>query len=158
MKSKYKTNLICIQSGSSVSAAKEIMQERRIRHLPVINEANDIIGIVSRQDLTDISKFQELPVDIFASSPVVHVHSATPLREVTLKMLEKKISCVLVTDEHNEVTGIITTDDLLFHLAELLRDSKNEVVGKSVSSDSIFSMNSLMTLGEFSRKLSDIGI
>lgn len=158
MKSKYKTNLICIASGATVFEAKEIMKERRIRHLPVINEKNDIIGILSRHDLTDISKFQDMPVDLFASTPVEYVENSTPLRQVTLLMLKKKISCVLVTDEHLEVTGIITTDDLLFHLSELLKTAEAESPEAINEPNSMLSVRSLMTLGEVSRKLSDIGI
>ncbi len=159
MKSKYKTQLICVTKNTTVREAREIMNERRIRHLPVIDNEHTIVGIVSRTDLTDISQFQDIPVELFSSKPVEYVRNSLPLRQVTLSMLEKKISCVLVTDDHDEVTGIITTDDLLYHLAELLKTADSSENIKTESSEkSIFSVDSLITIGEFSRKLSAMGI
>ena len=43
-------------------------------------------------------------------------------------MLDKKISSYLVTGEGHEVIGIITTDDLLVYLADLLKDERDEKV------------------------------
>lgn len=158
MKSRYKTNLICIRSGAPLSEAKDIMQERRIRHLPVINEQQEIIGIISQHDLTDDTKYRDLPVDLFASSPVEYVTNHTPLRQVALAMLTKKISCVLIADEFQEVTGILTTDDMLYQLSEMLKTAEEASPEALNEPNSILSVRSLITIGEVSRNLSAIGI
>lgn len=152
MKSLFKTNVHCIQSGSPLRQAKELMKEKRIRHLPIINENDEIISLISKHDFTDIDRFQDLPVDLFASRPVITVPQETPLRNVALTMLEKKISCILLIDHELRLMGIITTDDLLLHLTELLNFESTKIENESSSVDL------LITAGEFFRRLSNIGI
>jgi CBS domain-containing protein len=152
--SVYKNSkLICIKSGTLMNEARELMQIKRIRHLPIIDNNNDIIAMLSKHDLTDIEKFQELPVDFFASFPVEYVLESTPLSTVALRMVEKKISSVLISNEKKEVVGIITSDDLLFKLSQVLKNEED----KKEKSD--FNLNMLVTsAGDFFKKLSDIGI
>lgn len=152
MKEQFNSPVISIAKGSSLKAARELMKERRIRHLPVINEDGGIIGILSHRDLTDMDELQSYPVEMLASKPVIYFVNDTPLQTVALKMIEEKISSVLLTDEQRNVTGIITTDDLLYHLAMILKEKPEETSRPWTGSDA------LMTAGEFFRKLADIGI
>lgn len=152
MKARFRTNLICIPGGSTMREARTLMNERRIRHLPVLNAENEIVGILSRHDLTDLEQVQDYPVEMLARSPVTYVTIDTPLRTVALKMIEEKISSVLLTDQHQNAIGIITTDDLLYQLATMLKNDRDEPVRPWTESDS------LITVGEFFRRLSDIGI
>jgi CBS domain-containing protein len=147
-------SLICINQHAAVHEAKLLMKEKRIRHLPVINHENKIVGIFTERDLIGTDRFQGLPVELFASPHIEFVTNDTPLRAVALKMLEKKISCVLLTNETSEVSGILTTDDLIYQLSEMLLE-KN----KSTSlTDEIKNISWIETVGELSRKLADIGI
>ena len=152
MEKSFKTNVVYIAKGSTIEQARNLMKEKRIHHLPIVDEIGRIEGVISSRDLTDIPKYQDLPVEVLASFPVEYVTESEPLRQVALKMIEKKISSVLLTDSESSVIGIITTNDLLFHLAELL---KKEPVGEKKSWTD---MDVVITVGEFFRKLSDIGI
>lgn len=146
------SKLICITSGSPLQEAKEMLREKRIRHLPIINHSNEIVGILSKHDLSDNIKFRDLPVDLFASSPVDHMPASSPISEVALKMIEKKISSMLLSDENGKAVGIITTDDLLYHLAIIIKDKEKAEAYRWNRADI------MQTAGEFFRKLSDIGI
>lgn len=152
--SEYKNSkVICIKTGTSMKQAGELMAEKRIRHLPIIDDNNDIIAMLSKHDLTDVNKFQQLPVDAFASYPVQYVNESTPLSTVALRMVESKISSVLISNEKKEVVGIITRDDLLYKLSQILKLEEN----KKESSE--YNYNFLVTTaGEFFKKLSDVGI
>ncbi len=152
MKANFKTDVICIKSGSPLSKAKELMKDKRIRHLPVINDKEEVISILSYHDFIGTDKLQDWGVDFFATTPVEYVTTETPLRQVVLKMLNNKISSVLLTDANNTVVGIITTHDILFHMSEMLKGSEEDTKKTWTGSDI------LITAGEFFRKLSDIGI
>lgn len=152
MNQSFKTKVVCIAKGSTIAEARLLMKEKRIHHLPVVDSENNIEGVLSSRDLTDIPQYQSLPVEVLASYPVEFVTEGESLRTVALKMIEKKISSVLLTDAENAVVGIVTTNDLLFHLAELL---KKEPIGEKKSWTD---MDVVITVGEFFRKLSDIGI
>jgi len=152
--SEYKSSkVICIKTGSTMKEASELMAVKRIRHLPVIDNNNDIIGMLSKHDLTDVTKFQQLPVDSFASYPVQYVNESTPLSAVALRMVESKISCVLISNHKKEVIGIITSDDLLYKLSQILKLEENK------KENFEYNYNFLITTaGDFFKKLSDVGI
>jgi acetoin utilization protein AcuB len=149
MENIFNTKLVTIRSGSTMLDAKHLMKEKRIRHLPIVNAQNKIVGMLSAHDMTDVLKFQDMPVDLFSSYPVKFVSVETSLSDVAFRMLEEKVSCLLVVEGEN-ATGIITTDDLLLQLAQILQD-------KEKPSDPLNS-SVLITVGEFCRKLSDVGI
>ena len=132
--------------------AEELMKEKRIRHLPVINSEKMIVGMLSKTDLTDITKFSQFPVDIFASTPVEWVLADCPLWRVSTIMIEKKISSVILCSENGEAVGIITSNDLLFQFSQILKEKEKASFGGWIQS------NTLTTAGEFIKKLADIGI
>ena len=149
MENIFNSKLICIQSGSNMAEAKKIMRENRIRHIPVVTEDSRIVAVLSAHDLTDVAKFQDLPVDLFASFPVKFVTPETPLSEVALRMVSEKISCLLLVEE-GKATGIITSTDLLFEFSQLLKEKeKNEVPVLD---------RVLVTAGELCKRLADVGI
>ncbi len=117
-------NLVTIQIGKTTDQAKALMAEKRIRHLPVIDEMDDVIGILSARDLKNINS-PNVPVEFAMATPVEYVYQGATLRSAILKMLEMKISCLLVADLNENAVGIITTDDLLWHLAEITKDDDN---------------------------------
>src|SRR5262245_48334631 len=43
--------LVCCQPHTSVEEARGVMKNRRIRHLPVINEQGQLLGLISIGDL-----------------------------------------------------------------------------------------------------------
>lgn len=149
MEGIYSKNLICIKSGATMGEAADMMREKRIRHLPVVDAQNRINSILSAHDMTDVQKFRDLPVDLFTSFPVRTVTPDTPLSEVSFMMLKEKISCLIIA-EGGEAVGIITTDDLLFQFSLILKEKEKK--GAFVWTDT------LSTAGEFFRKFSDIGI
>lgn len=147
--------LITVSSETSLLNTINLMSERRIRHMPVVDEFSKIVGIVSQRDLNmslpAILDTSKAPIKLFMNSPVQYIEQSTPIRKVIFKMLEDKISCVIVGNDQNDAVGIITTDDLLWHLAEML-NTKNE------NHRSLWDVAHLQTIGELASKLSDVGI
>ncbi len=135
-----------------MNQARELLSEKRIRHLPVVNQDDQIIAILSQRDLTDVARFEDLPVDLFASCPVYYVTHETPLSGVVLLLIEKKISSLILCDSDKNAIGIITTDDLLYEFSQLLKEKEGQTSPHAVKADP------LITAGELFRKLSDIGI
>jgi CBS domain-containing protein len=149
----FKTKVISASGSVSLAEAYALMQEKRIRHLPLTDESGDVYALLSKTDFIGQEKFAQMPAEIFATSPVETVSEDTPLHAVALRLLEKKISSVLVTNSQMEVIGIITTDDLIYQLAQILK-ARDE----SKATTSWSAWDALTTAGEFMRKLADIGI
>ncbi len=147
--------LITVSGETSLLETMNLMSERRIRHMPVVDEFSNIVGIVSQRDLNmsfpAIMDASAAPIKLFMNSPVKYIEQSTPIRKVIFKMLEDKISCVIVGNDQKDAVGIITTDDLLWHLAELLnKETENH--------RSLWDVSRLQTIGELASKLSDVGI
>lgn len=128
--------LYTIQPDQSVFSAFEYMKEKRVRHLVVINKEEWVIGMISDRDCqramkTAVSTQEHTRViaESFDSKDLVQdymswtlesVDIQSPIETVAALFLEKKISSVLVTKD-SEVCGIVTTDDLLWVLVNLLK-------------------------------------
>ncbi len=113
-------NLITIPSGSTVASAQDIFREKRIRHLPVVNQEGHITGLLQSQNLPLSQELKSLPADLFMSSEIFLISDQSTIKEAVYKVLENKTSSLLVHNDSREVVGIITTDDLLFHLTQFL--------------------------------------
>ncbi len=142
--------LFSVPMGSFISEARLLMTEKRIRHLPVVDELDDVVGLVSDRDLASLPNAQEIPVEWVMSSPVVYTSVNSSIREVALMMLKKKISSVFIIDESEDVKGIVTTDDLLWCLASVLNPEN--------SADQMEKFRIEETIGSIAQSLSSAGI
>ncbi|MDP3286119.1 MAG: CBS domain-containing protein, partial [Desulfobacterales bacterium] len=99
-----------------------------IRHLPVVEEDNRLIGIITDRDirsalpstvildyenLKEKEKISDLKVkDIMTINPVTVSPSYT-IQDVLLLVLQTKVGAFPVVDEKGKLKGIISVDDLL---------------------------------------------
>lgn len=153
VKSIMSKNVKSIAAGSSLSDAYSLMKEARIRHLPILNEDGEVSGIISYKNLLTNPSVLAMPVEFFMTFPVVEIHENTPLKNAILKMLEEKISSLLITNDKFEVVGIVTTDDILWQLASQLKPDSDETENTA----SILTKGA-ETIGEIARLLSQAGI
>lgn len=152
IKSIMTKKLKTVPMGTSVMAAQKQMEELRIRHLPVVDEMDEIVGVLSQRDMGMLlsADAQAMPIEFLMSAPVRYMNQDTSLRSAVLKMLELKISSLLVSDENDNAIGIVTTDDMLWFLAHKLSE---EPADKPLVS----AMN-LQTIGQVADELSLMGI
>ena len=144
-------NLITIATGSPLTEAISIMENFKIRHLPVLNEKNQILGVLIKRDFSFLQNIENTPVDFFMATPPLYMDQNTPLRNAILKILADRSSFLLITGNGNEVVGIVTTDDLLWYLAHL-------VGGSQQNKFSFSSLFDLQTIGEAAQQLALAGI
>ncbi|AOM82150.1 CBS and ACT domain-containing protein [Salisediminibacterium beveridgei] len=111
----------------STGDALEYMKAMHIRHLPVVNDAGEFVGIVSDRDLKDAapSIFDKSHEDFIyvpiSKVMITDVITALPLdfvEEAAFTMVEENISCLPV-EEDGKLVGIITETDLLKILVKL---------------------------------------
>lgn len=143
--------LISVVVGTTATEALRLMDEKRIRHLAIVNEHQEVVGVISSHLLSNLKNPELMPVEFFINKPASFVDQNSPLRSSILKMLSEKISSLLITDENGEAVGIVTTDDLLWYLAHKIEEENSN----SISFSSFFN---LQTIGEASRQLALAGI
>lgn len=133
------THLITIKWNESMRTAYQLMQSNRVRHLPVLSDSGEMIGMVSDRDVqrSMVSQIERPTGQIlsdekiefdegsqvrdYMSWPAKSIEMRTDLRRVAETMILEKVSSLLVCDG-NRTVGIITVEDLLRVLMQLLSD------------------------------------
>ncbi|MGE0869012.1 MAG: CBS domain-containing protein [Kofleriaceae bacterium] len=122
---RYMTIEPCsIADTDSLSRARELMCERLIRHLPVVDAEGHLVGIISDRDVDVIAAIPDVDlvrVEVArVMAPPLYVLTDAPIDEVSTLMAESKRDCVVVRGSHGMV-GIFTATDALDALADLAR-------------------------------------
>lgn len=115
---------LSIQPGQALADAQRLMQENRIRHLPVLDQ-DSLVGLISDRDITLIETLKDVDptkvtVEMAMSEEVFTVSPDDLLDEVTATMASRKYGSAVVMS-NDKVVGMFTTTDALSALSELLR-------------------------------------
>ncbi|MEZ4754237.1 MAG: CBS domain-containing protein [Bdellovibrionota bacterium] len=128
------SNLLSLNSTSTVREAAELMFENDIRHLPII-DGDVLVGIISDRDLNgyawsfrnDLTESDnEVPgtrVSQLMHKGVITTDPETDLPEIIETMLSNKIGAVIVTDsvDSSRAIGIVSYEDILRATKETLQ-------------------------------------
>ena len=131
------TELITIAPGASLADARELMQENRIHHLPVVENKDELVGLLSLTDVLRASdsslradeeriRAAEIPVRDVMVTDVATVSHAASLRQAALFLEKYKIGCLPVISG-DKLVGIITDSDFVavaINLLEQLEESE----------------------------------
>lgn len=104
-----------LSQNASLDEVRNLMRDKAIRHIPII-ENHRFIGIISDRDLLkmDLSgTFAFLKAEDIMNTVVVVAHEDTPLAHIAKVMLEEKISALPVVNTQHQLTGMITRSDIL---------------------------------------------
>jgi len=127
---------VSIAIDASALEALERMQRRAIRHLPVVDGAGRVVGVVSIDDLRAALPFEvslRVPAagqqaesarewcvgDLMTHAPVT-LREGDPLELAAERMAERRIGCLPIVDAEGRLAGILSETDLLHALASLL--------------------------------------
>ncbi len=121
-------NVVTLKKEDTIRKAYTILQENKFHHIPIIDEDNVVIGIISDRDIRDAlpSIFEDewkeevlqRPVSEIMEEDVKVVHPFEFVEEIAAIFYEKEISCLPVISEGNLV-GIVTDKDMLNTLINL---------------------------------------
>ncbi len=123
-------NLVTLSPEASVAEALTLCRERRIRHIPIVEEGR-LIGIVSDRDLRDASPalgdaerastLQEIRLGDVMTQEVSTTVPEESIENVAQEMYELKIGSLPVVAEEDEekLLGIVTSSDVMRALVTL---------------------------------------
>jgi CBS domain-containing protein len=109
--------VVTMSPHDSFSDAITLMAKHSFRHFLVLDTANKLVGVVSDRDilrmLARTPNLHGTSVSQFMSRDVIVVKPETKLSHAVGKMLSKRINCLPVLDDTNNLCGIITSTDFL---------------------------------------------
>lgn len=108
-----------LKDTDSVEFALGLLMEFRVRHLPVINQEREVIGIVSEDQLLDSEGPETVISSLLRAEPVT-ISSTEHIFEATGLMIEHDLTTVPVTNEASEYIGLIQRQNLFEWYARTL--------------------------------------
>jgi acetoin utilization protein AcuB len=114
-----------IGNDQALERARQVMNQYRIRHLPVL-AGGRLVGLVSQRDVYFVEALDiqgdksEITVDEAMSRDVFEVGVSTPVARVVETMVRKKLGCAVVTDG-GRVVGVFSTIDAMSLLLRYVR-------------------------------------
>jgi len=120
--------VITVDQEANIFDAQKLIAKNQIRHLPVVDKNDRIIGIVTDRDIRsawpysffkesynkkDKEKFSKIKIkDIMTINPITLSPTST-IQDALLLIQEKKVGALPVVDEERKLKGIISVRDLL---------------------------------------------
>ena len=105
-------DVIAVRAGQPVTEARQLLHERRLLSLPVLDEAGRVQGLLSPLDL---AREGERVRDI-ASEPYI-VHADTPVAALLRPLTAGARREAIVVDDDRRLCGLVTQTDLLTAVA-----------------------------------------
>lgn len=129
--------VITISPDASHREAVMLMKKHNIRRLPVVNDRDQLVGIVTESDLlstspspaTTLSIYEiytlldKLKVSQIMARPVICVAADCNIASAARFMVERKIGCLCVVDG-KQLIGIVTETDIFKAFVEALGGGK----------------------------------
>ncbi len=118
--------VVTLYRNDEIALADDLMNLGRVRHIPVVDEDETLVGIITQRDLFRSALLQSLGYGKNVRDPtlagirikelmttnVITTHSSTPLRDAAELMLHQKVGCLPVLDE-GKLAGILTEADFV---------------------------------------------
>jgi acetoin utilization protein AcuB len=134
MREKIKKNPVTISPDASFFEARSLIHDKGIRHLPVVDKENRLLGIVTESDirqagpsdvailsvkeLTHLLGTLKVSEFMIPKEKVITITPDTLIEEAIELMHDNKIGCLPVIDE-GKLYGIFTETDALDHLVDI---------------------------------------
>ena len=104
---------ITLHIDAKVSDALLLMKENKIGGIPVVDESNKLIGIVTNRDLRFQKNMNEEVKNIMTSENIITTKIGTSLKEAEAILQAHKIEKLPVVDDENNLKGLITYRDII---------------------------------------------
>ena len=133
------TDLVTVSPSDSLSKARKLMKEHRIRHLPVVRGDRQLVGLLTQSDVLaatdsflrekdDRLPTEDFPVEDIMVTNLTYASKDTNIRLAALTLERNRIGCLpIVFDE--KLVGIITDTDFVgvaINLLEQLEEDEGD--------------------------------
>lgn len=137
-------SIYTIRPEKPIYEAYDFLRECRVRHLVVVDSSNHVVGVISDRDFQRAMQTRveragsvkvvgeafnlEHQVQDFMSWDIQTLNEAAGVKQAALKMLEAKISSLVIVNDQNKMVGFLTSDDLLWVLVKLIEEKDGELL------------------------------
>jgi CBS-domain-containing membrane protein len=154
VKDVMSTNVIAVRQGAPYKEMAAILHEQRVSAFPVLNDDNEVIGVVSEADLltkealegtvprTLLSRQERVRKQVNAltaadlmTTPPVTIGPDEPVTQAARLMFDQRVKRLPVISDDGKLIGIVSRADLLS-----VYSRPDEEIGHEVAQDLILGM------------------
>ena len=106
------TNPFSLHADHLVSDAEKLMGKFRISGVPIVDENNKLIGILTNRDLRFVHDYNTVISEVMTSENLVTAPVGTTLQDAEMILQKHKIEKLPLVDEDNVLKGLITIKDI----------------------------------------------
>ncbi len=103
---------VTLQADAKVKDAKNSMKEHSIGGIPIVNDKNKLVGIVTNRDLRFETDDEKAIVEVMTTENLVTTSEGTSLKQAEVILQKYKIEKLPVVKGENELVGLITFRDI----------------------------------------------
>lgn len=122
------TQLVTVTPDTLVGDASDLLEEHDIRHLPVVDTDEKLVGMLTDRDIRSafpstivdsddlqekLDKVQKIPVSEIMSEKTMVLRTVSTLDDAMLFFEKRTIGALPVLDEMGKVVGILSFKDLM---------------------------------------------
>ncbi len=143
---------VTIREGSTVQDALDMMCMYHIGGIPVVDDNNRLVGIVTNRDLRFERRLDKKIDEVMTKENIVTTHQQTDLTAAAQILQENKIEKLPVVDKENHLVGLITYKDITKAKDKPMacKDEKGRLrvaAGVGVTADTLERMKALVEAG-----------
>lgn len=143
---------VTIRKGRTVKDALAMMYDYHIGGIPVVDDDNRLVGIVTNRDLRFEHRLDKKIDEVMTSENLVVTHQQTDLAAAAQILQENKIEKLPVVDANNRIVGLITYKDITKAKDKPMacKDEKGRLrvaAGVGVTADTLDRMKALVEAG-----------
>jgi CBS domain-containing protein len=141
--------VISLNSQDDIAKAMQIMQDNKFRHIPIVDEDDKCVGLISDRDIlrnlpfaskqptVSSQKFREnlfsssfwsanllMPIESIMARNISHISADCRICEAAYILLKKRISCLPVIEDNEKLLGILTIVDMIRSLLGVYEPSR----------------------------------
>ncbi len=143
---------VTLRAEQTISKALALMNRHKIGGIPVIDQDNRLVGIITNRDLRFCRNHEDLVRDHMTSDKIITAPEGTTLTEAEAILDQHKIEKLPVVDDENRLVGLITYKDIL--KVKNYPDSSKDDLGRlrvaaavGVTKDMLDRMQALVDVG-----------
>ncbi|BAU26263.1 IMP dehydrogenase [Aneurinibacillus soli] len=106
------TNPFSLKPNHPVSEAENLMAKFRISGVPIVDDNNKLVGIITNRDMRFVHDYAASISEVMTKEELVTAPVGTTLKEAEQILQRHKIEKLPLVDENNELKGLITIKDI----------------------------------------------
>ena len=119
-----------LSETDTVKTASQILHEKKVGCMPILDKNKIVIGIISERDLSRLIYTEQfninLPVTKIMSKNLISCDLNTSVTELMNEMTKKKIRHILIMED-KKLLGIVSIRDVVNHLIDKIKEENKNL-------------------------------